>query len=191
MTTGRVVALYDANVLYPAPLRDFLIRLAMTGLVSARWSDTIHEEWTRNLLKNRPDLRRDQLERTRTLMELAVPGARVENFEHRIAALNLPDPHDRHVLAAAIEGDAETIVTFNTRDFPQAVLGPYGIQAQPPDDLVLDLLSRHPETIHALVRAHRRELRNPPKTVDEYLEVLGRVGLGRTVERLRNAGVEL
>lgn len=61
-------ALYDANVLYPAPLRDLLMHLAMTGLFRAKWTNEIHEEWIRNVLENRPDLTRNQLERTRDLM---------------------------------------------------------------------------------------------------------------------------
>ncbi|HEY0016011.1 MAG TPA: PIN domain-containing protein [Longimicrobium sp.] len=103
MTATPVIAVYDANVLYPAALRDFLIRLARQGLVSARWSSVIHEEWIRNLLINRPDLTREQLERTRRLMDAAVPGAVVEGFERHMTDITLPDPDDRHVLAAAIE----------------------------------------------------------------------------------------
>ena len=50
-----VIAVYDANILYPAPLRDLFIRLAQAGLVRARWTDTIHEEWIRNVLKDTRD----------------------------------------------------------------------------------------------------------------------------------------
>ena len=95
------VVVYDACVLYPAPLRDLLMHLAWARLVHARWTDAIHDEWIRNLLANRPDLSRAQLERTRALMERAVPEASVTGYEHRISALTLPDPDDRHVLAAA------------------------------------------------------------------------------------------
>jgi hypothetical protein len=63
--SGPIVALYDANVLYPASLRDLLIRLAMTGMVGARWTARIQDEWIRSLLQNRPDLHAEQLERTR------------------------------------------------------------------------------------------------------------------------------
>ena len=76
--TARPIVVYDANVLYPAQLRDLLMRLAVAGLVRAHWSDQIHEEWMENVLANRPDLRREQLERTRALMERALPSARVE-----------------------------------------------------------------------------------------------------------------
>ena len=64
------IALYDACVLYPAPLRDFLMHLALTGLFQAKWTNEIHEEWIRNVLSNRPDLQREILERTRDLINL-------------------------------------------------------------------------------------------------------------------------
>lgn len=186
-----IIALYDANVLYPASLRDFLIRLARSGLVSARWSDPIHEEWIRNLLINRPDITREQLERTRRLMDAAVPGAVVEGFDRHMAHLTLPDPDDRHVLAAAIEAEAEVIVTFNTRDFPRQVVAAHGLAVHRPDAFVLDLLGRSPEGVYAVARAHRSELRKPPKTVEQYLEQLSRSGLKRTAEYLRKADVDL
>ncbi len=56
MTSSPFTAVYDACVLYPAPLRDFLMRLALSGCFRARWSTHIHNEWKRNLLRNRPDL---------------------------------------------------------------------------------------------------------------------------------------
>ncbi len=68
----RFVVVYDACVLYPAPLRDFLVRLATKGLFAARWTDEIHAEWSRNLLQRRPELDPDQLPRTRASRR---PGA--------------------------------------------------------------------------------------------------------------------
>jgi predicted nucleic acid-binding protein len=186
-----IIAVYDANVLYPASLRDFLIRLARSGLVGARWSDQIHDEWIRNLLINRPDLTPEQLERTRHLMDAAVPGAVVEGYEKHIPDLTLPDPDDRHVLAAAIEAEAEVIVTFNTADFPRLAVAQYGIDVRRPDAFVLDLAERHPEDLYAVARAHRSALRNPPMTVEQYLDQLGRAGLKRTAEHLRQVDADL
>ncbi|WP_211214075.1 PIN domain-containing protein [Salisaeta longa] len=103
----RPVVLYDANVLYPAQLRDLLMRLAIADLVRAHWSDAIHEEWMRSLLANRRDLTRAQLERTRDLMEAALPGASVDRYQQNIPKVTLPDPDDRHVLAAAVHAGAE------------------------------------------------------------------------------------
>ena len=123
--TARPIVVYDANVLFPAQLRDLLMRLAVAGLVRTHWSEKIHEEWMEGVLVSRPDLRREQLERTRTLMEQALPSARVEGYERHVASISLPDPNDRHVVAAAMEVEAEVIVTFNLRDFPQSVLQPH------------------------------------------------------------------
>lgn len=114
----RPVALLDANVLYPARLRDLLIRLAINGLYQARWSEQILDECFDNLLENRPDLTQEQLARTRRLMTTALPDASVTGYEDRIAGLDLPDPDDRHVLAAAVTAGASLLVTYNLDDFP-------------------------------------------------------------------------
>jgi hypothetical protein len=187
----RVTALYDANVLYPAPIRDLLIRLSRAGIVGARWTARIHDEWMRNLLKNRPDLSPARLRRTRELMEGAVPGALVEDYEHHVPRLVLPDPDDRHVLAAAIETGADVIVTFNTRDFPADAVRPYGIEIQTPDVFVLRLLARHPAVVHAAVRTQRASLRKPPLTVDQYLSHMAASGLPRTADALRQMSAKL
>lgn len=98
-------ALYDANVLYPAELRNLLMHLALIGLFRAKWSAEIHEEWMSNLLINRPDLKRVQLERTRMLMDKHAVDALVTGYEDLIPGLQLPDPDDRHVLAAVDRGE--------------------------------------------------------------------------------------
>lgn len=124
MRHSPFTAVYDACVLYPAPLRDFLMWLGLSGRFRARWSQTIHEEWKRNLLINRPDLTRAQVDRTSDLMDRAIPDGLVEGYESLAAGLTLPDPDDRHVLAAAIRCGASVIVTFNQRDFPNELLAP-------------------------------------------------------------------
>ncbi|MBI2393507.1 MAG: PIN domain-containing protein [Deltaproteobacteria bacterium] len=124
------VVLYDACVLYPAPLRDLLVRFANTGIVRARWSEMILDECFRNILEQRPELRPEALARTRELMKRAVPDCIVTGFEGLVDSVVLPDPDDRHVLAAAIRAGAQTIVTFNLRDFPDERLAPYNIEAR-------------------------------------------------------------
>src|SRR5580700_413996 len=110
-------AILDACVLYPAPLRDFFMRLAVK-LYQPKWTDTIHEEWIESILANRPDLTRAQLTRTRELMNQHGGACIVSGYESLISNLELPDPNDRHVLAAAIAAPARIIVTFNLSDFP-------------------------------------------------------------------------
>ena len=91
-------AFLDANVLYPAELRSFLMFLAVPGIFRARWSDDVNEEWISNRLARRPDLTRTQLEeRTRQLMDKHAPDALVTGYWPLVPALTLPDPNDRHV----------------------------------------------------------------------------------------------
>lgn len=92
--------------------------LALSGLYQARWTQEIHHEWKRNLLKNRSDLTLEQLDRTSHLMDLAIPDACIDGYEDLVSGLTLPDENDRHVLAAAIRCGADVIVTFNLKDFP-------------------------------------------------------------------------
>ena len=178
-------ALYDANVLYPAPLRDPLMHLALTDLFRAKWSDTIHEEWIRNLLKKRPDLHREQLERTRDLMNRGVRDALVTDFEDLIPVLELPDADDRHVLAAAIRGRADVIVTFNLKDFPTETLNRYGIEAQHPDEFISHLIDLNAGAVMSAVKNQRMSLKRPLVTAEGLLEKLERQGLITTGAYLR------
>ena len=166
------VAVLDACVLYPASLRDFLLRLALSGLYAPRWSDAIHEEWTRNLLTDRPDIPPAQLARTRSLMEAAFPQARVTGYEDHIETLILPDPGDRHVLAAAIYSEARAIITFNLRHFPTARLAAYSVRAINPDAFALGLYRAAPDDLLQVARTHRASLTRPPKTAEEYIAAL-------------------
>lgn len=178
-------ALLDANVLYPAGLRDFLLRLADQSLYAPLWSADIHAEWIGSVLADRPDLTEDVLERTRAVMDRHFPDAVVTGYSARAAGLDLPDPNDIHVLAAAIEGEADMIVTRNLRDFPADRLAPLGLTAQPPDAFIVNLFNVGLEPVLAAVRGHRAALRNPPRTASEHLVALERLGLVRTVSLLR------
>jgi hypothetical protein len=178
-------ALYDACVLYPAPLRDLLMHLAMTGLFRARWTDRIHDEWISGVLANRPDLRRQHLDRTRQLMNAHVLDCLVTGYENLIDKLALPDADDRHVLAAAIRANADVIVTYNLSDFPRQVLAQLEIEAEHPDIFVTRLLDVDSPAVCAAVRRQRHSLKNPPKTVDEFLDILSRQRLPRAVARLQ------
>lgn len=175
------IVILDACVLYPAPLRDLLLWLALSGLYRPRWTAMIHEEWMRSLLKERPDLAQDRLERTRDLMDKAVLDCHVAGYEGLIAGLSLPDPDDRHVLAAAIHGSAETIVTYNLADFPADTLAAHGVQAQHPDEFIAHFLDTDAATVCTAAKKQRESLRNPPKTVEEYLATLAGLSLPRTV----------
>lgn len=183
--SSHFTVVYDACVLYPAPLRDFLMHLALSDLYRARWSDMIHDEWTRHVLASRPDLTQDQLNRTRQLTNAHVRDSLVTGFEYLIPSINLPDPDDRHVVAAAIHSGASLIVTFNLKDFPTDTLKPYNLAAQHPDDFIVDLLDLHPAGVLEAAAYHRRSLKNPPKTTEEYLDTLLAQGLTQTVALMR------
>lgn len=184
MRHSPFTVVYDANVLYPAPLRDFLMHLALTGIYRARWTDEIHEEWKRNLLHNRPDLTLEQLDRTSSIMDRAVPDALVTGYESLCSALELPDPDDRHVLAAAIKCGASVIVTFNLKDFPPDVLEPFEIEAMHPDDFIADLFDLDQAAVLQAAQAQRASLKNPPHTARQFLERLSLQGLTQSVKLL-------
>ena len=88
---GNFTVFLDASVLYPAPLRDLLMELAVSDIYRAKWSDMVHKEWIRAVLHNRRDLTRARLERTRNLMNAYARDALVTDFEQLIDILVLPD----------------------------------------------------------------------------------------------------
>ncbi|MFM7316618.1 MAG: PIN domain-containing protein [bacterium] len=181
------IVLFDACVLYPAPLRDLLMHLAVAGIFRARWTEAIHDEWTRNVLKNRPDLRFEQLMRTRELMNAHVLDSLVKGYENLIESIVLPDPNDRHVLAAAIRSDTKIILTFNIKDIPESSLSPYDIIAISPDIFLVQCLERAAGNVLKAVRRHRASLKNPPKSVNDYLVTIESNGLKRFVSELRKS----
>ena len=109
----------------------------------------------------------------------------VTGHEPLIPGLTLPDPNDRHVLAAAIDGGANAIVTMNLRHFPKSVLGRHGIEAINADRFACTPLDRHRANFLAALAADRARLRNPPMDREAYLVLLGRSGLRRTVAAIR------
>ena len=166
--------LLDASVLYSAPLRDLLLQAALTGLFRAKWSAEIHAEWIAAVLRQRSDLKREALERTRDLMDRAILDAVVSDYSgaaDRLAA-DLPDPGDLHVVAAALQAEAEIILTFNLKHFPDNVLAGQGLRAVHPDIFLTDLLQAAPEQMIEAIAKQRLRLRNPPKSAAEYLETL-------------------
>ena len=180
-----LTVLYDASVLYPVPLRDLLMRLALIDVFRARWTADIHGEWMRNVLQSRPDLTCAQLERTRALMDADVRDCLVKGYQSMIPRLQLPDPEDRHVLAAAIRAKADGIVTFNLKDFPAEQLARYRITTQHPDVFIANLFARESAKVCEAAAAQRRSLRNPPKTREEFLDILSKQRLPQTVALLR------
>jgi len=181
-----IIALLDANVLYPAPLRDYLLHLAALGVYEPIWSADIQDEWIRNLVKARPELNRASLEATQRSMDRAFPGSNVTNFESIIESLSLPDPDDRHVLAAAIKSKADVIVTANLKDFPSHALNLYGIRAEHPDMFVSACIDRERQKAIKALKNQVKALKNPPLSLEKVLENLESTGLVRSVLKLRS-----
>jgi predicted nucleic acid-binding protein len=180
------IVILDACVLFPAPLRDFLMHLALSDIFSARWTEEIHAEWIRNVLKMRPDLTEKQLNCTKDLMNSHVRDCLVEHYENLTDKLILPDENDRHILAAAIKANAEYILTFNLKDFPADVLQSYKIKAISPDNFLSNLFDKNPENFRSAFERQLKSLKNPPKTSDELLEILEKQHLSKTVKKLKN-----
>ncbi|HEX6615832.1 MAG TPA: PIN domain-containing protein [Gemmatimonadales bacterium] len=179
------VVIYDACVLYPAALRDLLIRLAAAGTVRARWSDTILDEAFQNIRRNRPDLDPERLERTRVRMIRAVPDCLVTGYEGLVPGLKLPDESDRHVLAAAIRAGAQVIVTFNLKHFPEGVLAEYNMEAKHPDDFVVETIDLAPAAVIRIVTEQAAALKCPPISISQLLDTLREQRLAQSVARLR------
>ncbi len=180
----KFVALLDACVLYPAPIRDLLLNLADVGLYTPKWTDRIQQEWTRNLLLNRPVLTATQLEQTTQAMNKAFPDANVVRYEALIDSLTLPDPDDCHVLAAAIRCQADIIITANLKDFPVAVLSLFDLEVQHPDEFAANLIDLDPRSALAAFKQQVSCLRKPPMTAEQVLDNFKKVGLTITADRL-------
>lgn len=183
----RYTAVVDACVLYPAPLRDLLLSLAAEGMFRARWSDRIHDEWTRSLLAKRPDLQRASLARTIGLLNEAVEDATIDGFDYLVPTLALPDEDDRHVLAAAIVGHADAIVTFNLKDFPEPLVAPHGIEVLHPDDFLVAQYDLAQIAVLSSIKTMRERLRKPPRTANDVISTLEALGLPQFCALLREA----
>ncbi len=171
-----LIAVYDACVLYPFALRNILVQLAADRIVDARWSPQIHDEWIRNLSQrgsNPPP--RAELERTRSLMDMAVPRALVTGHERRISDIELQDPDDRHVVAAALEACA-SIVVSQDRHLSSPQIEPYGLRRMKAGGFLMDLFAHDPEGVLASLARARANLRKSRPSPEEFVERLRATG---------------
>lgn len=177
-----VRAVLDACVLYSAALRDLFMRLTVAFAFQPIWTDRIQDEWITNVVMNRPDLTRVQLEKTRGLMERYGRDWRAPGYEERIPSISLPDADDRHVAAAALAGNASVIVTYNLTDFPAAAMSQHGLEALHPDEFLVRLFDDDPDRYMEAVRALLAGLKNPPRTLDDELLILQAQSLPQAAE---------
>jgi predicted nucleic acid-binding protein len=177
----------DANVFFGARLRSLVLFMAQSKMFRARWTERVHEEWMRNVAQKR-NLDISQLEKIRTCMDRSVLNCLVTDYERLEQSFHLPDPDDRHVLAAAIKSGAELILTFNAKDFPTDVVEPLGIEICGPDEFLLDLFGISEELFIEHVKADFHHYKAPPLTFDAYIEALRKAGIPKTaalIEKLR------
>ncbi len=176
---ARFSVVYDACVLYPAPLRDLLMRLAVADLFRARWTEQIHQEWIQSLLRKGSHTE-SPLNRVKELMDSHVRDAKVTGYEYLIESMTLPDPNDRHVLAAAIHCHADAILTFNLKDFPTHILERYALEAIHPDDFLCYQMDLSLDRVCSALKKQRAALKNPPITAEELLSHLQKQQLPQT-----------
>ncbi len=181
---GTAAALLNTSVLFSPAVRDLLLQCAEAGLYQARWSKEVLVELQRALIKRRPDIGEARISRLVSLMTTNFERALVTGHERWVQEIDLPDPNDRHVLAAAIESGCTSIVTLNIRDFPAAALQPYGVAALPPDQFLLGLLIENADALIASAATIRRRLESPPITAERYLEILRHRGLTQLSDAL-------
>lgn len=180
----KFTAVLDACVLYPMPIRDLLLHLASFELYKPKWTNEIQQEWQRNLLKNRVDLKPEQLKRTALEMDKAFPDANVEGYEALVTSFHLPDPDDNHVLAATVRCHAEVIETANQKDFPNEYLAQFDIEAQHPDYFIANLIDLNPKEALKAFQQQVSFLKNPPLSGKEVLAALEKSGLSKACAKL-------
>ena len=185
---ARYTALLDACVLHPMAMADALMSLASAGLYAAKWSRTIESEWIASIEQRRPELT-GKLTYRRDQMREAVPDWEVQERAWRSLAdgLKLPDPDDVHVLAAALAGHADCIVTTNLRDFPMDVVGPLGIEITHPDQFIVAQWDLDQLVAVAAFKRMRARWKKPEATPEDFATALERTGLPATAQRLREA----
>lgn len=181
----KVTAVLDSCVLFPAQLRDIFMHLALKGVFRPRWSDEIHNEWIHAVLRNRPDLTNKQLQRTRFLMDSNVVGCLIKNYENYMPDINLPDKKDRHVVAVAIKSNADVIVTFNLKDFPEQELNKFNLIALHPDIFLEQLLINNTAKFINAIEQQIKMLKNPPISQKEFMRIWQKSKLPNTVNRLK------
>jgi predicted nucleic acid-binding protein len=185
---ARYTALLDACVLHALATADALMSLASAGLYAAKWSRTIEAEWIASIEARRPDLQ-GRLAYRRDQMREAVPDWEVEEraWQSLAGGLKLPDPDDVHVLAAALAGHADCIVTANLRDFPSEVVSPLGIEVIHPDQFIVAQWDLDQLVAVAAFKRMRARWKKPQATAEDFAAALERAGLPATAQRLREA----
>lgn len=169
-------AFLDACALVPIATCDTMLRMADAGAFQPLWSARVIEEALRALSRIHSSVEPNRLQNRFTSMNQAFRHALVSGWEPLEASIRLPDPDDRHVVAAALRGRADVVVTENVRDFPHSMLSRLGLEAIRVDDFLLRLLEDHPKTTRHVLAEQATALSNPRVSTSELLLMLERAG---------------
>ena len=183
--SGRYTAVLDACVLFSRLQRDVLLSLAHADLYTARWTQEIENEWTSSLIEKYPDAA-EKIPLVVEQMREAIPDCLIVDYELFIPSLQLPDENDRHVLAAAIRGNAAAIVSLNTKDFPADVLSKFDIEIQTPDQFVLNQIMLHPPRALTANKKMRARWERPSLTASDMIDLFEKRQLPQTAAHLRD-----
>lgn len=181
-------ALIDACVLYPTVLREIMIAVAARGCIAPLWSPRILEEWARAAARGgagNEAIARGEI----ALLRAHWPESEITPPNGAETALDLPDAADKHVLAAAIAGRAEAIVTSNLRDFPRRALAGHGLRAVSPDALLMELWLAQAAPVEAAireVRARTEEISGRDQPLRPLLKRARLPRLGKALQELGN-----
>lgn len=160
-------------MLYPPSLRDFLLTLASLDAFELRWSEQILDEFERNVLADHPDIDRDRF-RSHTIAAMTAAFPEAFDLEPGLEPVTIDGVHlnDQHVAATAVATGSDTILTQNLRHFPARALAKHQIRAIDPGKLVTELDRSAPELTDHAIGSMARRWKNPPRTIDEILDLL-------------------
>ncbi len=184
----KYTVVLDASVLYSVIITDALMSIAVKGLYAAKWTKKIEKEWISSLEKNRPDLK-GRLGTRRDCMREVIPDWDIPetSWSSLVNSLNLPDPDDRHVLAAAICGHADCIVTKNLEDFPLNITSLYGIEIIDPDQFIINQWSLECIPVMSAFKEMRARRKRPTESVEMFAQAFEKNGLIATAQKIREA----
>lgn len=162
--------LLDADVLYPAYLRDLLLRLSESGFFQVRWTDQLLHEMSGNIKKRQPEDRHDRVDRLVARLGAAFPEARITGYEDLIPVMR-NHPKDRHVLAAAVKDNVDVIVTNNKQDFPRESYAQYDLEVLTADQFLVRQWSLYnPEHICCILEEMVASYKDPPVSLLAFIE---------------------
>lgn len=180
----RFKCVLDTNVIYPIEIRDLLFWFAYYDLFTPKWSAHIFDEWKD--VMSRKGISEDEANKRVEIANQAFPDALVNNYSGLIDNLELPDPKDRHVLAAAIKTNANIIVTNNIKDFPKEYLASFGLSAKTADDFLTDIIDLNPDQAVKAFRELVLNRRNPDLDEFQVLDILRNRELKDTADFLHS-----